>query len=106
MKDTIDRIHALVNGNPWAMAVMGFIPVTELTGVTKQLERYEIKGSQIWVLFKDVCGEDSRYFRALLWAVDQGHIKIEHLQAAANEEPMEIELKEVYLEWEEMQKNE
>lgn len=93
---------ALAEGNPGAMKVLAHLivvgdeidPVGSIGGLgpLMLLDSYEIYGSKIWMLFKDVCGEDIRTTYWMLRAVQLGILSESSLKAAINgEEELDID---------------
>lgn len=91
----IDVIHKLSEGNPGAVTVLArwlkegraidpdaMSPLLQMCS----LDDLDIVGSQIWVLYKDVCDQDMRRFLSLLRAHQLGFLLTRELQAAARGE--------------------
>ncbi len=86
LKDTIgDMFVKMAEGNPGAITVMSRM-VNEGEKIDPQsfagglgaimgLDTHEIYGSRIWMLYKDVCGEDIEKTLALLRAVQLGKLR-------------------------------
>lgn len=62
----IDRIVALSKGNPGAATVLGhmraILPPTDLEHVIKYMEKEQLTGPDIWVLYKDTHGQNIAKF--------------------------------------------
>lgn len=81
---TTDVCLALCDGNPGAATVCGLVlnnakdidPQSALggLGVIMGFDTMEIYGSDIWVLYKDVCGENLVHMLAVLRAAQLGQI--------------------------------
>lgn len=57
MPNILEDITRMCQGNPGALSVLLQLATVRET-IFKALDEREIHGSRIWVLFKDVCGED------------------------------------------------
>ena len=52
-------MYELAGGNPGALSVVGRLDVIHL----EKLKGTDLRGSMIWVGYKDICGEDINEFR-------------------------------------------
>lgn len=52
-------MYELAGGNPGALSVVGRLDFAGLT----QLKQTDLRGSMIWVGYKDICGEDIELFK-------------------------------------------
>ena len=78
----IDAVVALAEGNPGALTVLKKVLDTDpLEGFFKLLnfDSFGVYGSKIWMLYKDVCGEDLNKVLSLLDDVRLGKISREKL---------------------------
>ena len=95
LKDTnISALTKMSEGNPGALAVcMQIINQGEKIdpdgfmagiGTVLWMDTLEIYGPKIWMLFKDVCGEDLIKMLGVLRAVQLGFVGQEKVKAAIN----------------------
>lgn len=66
---TMDRVEKLVDGNPGALRVVIQAMEENITlaiSGLERLERGEIRGSEIWILFKDICKSDTTKFLSVV----------------------------------------
>ncbi len=65
----MEMISVMSEGNPGAITVLAeIIKADPITGVIKilNLDSLDIRGSKIWMLYKDCCGQDmDKFFRTL-----------------------------------------
>lgn len=87
-----DVVIALADGNPGATVVMAQMfkqgaeidPDSSLGGLgaVLSLDTHKIYGPRIWMLYKDVCGQDIRIMLAILRAVQLGYLSESALNRA------------------------
>jgi len=93
LRDTLpDAIIKMSDGNPGALTVMAKIHNEGAAidpdscmgwfGVILSLDTECIYGPDIWMFYKDVCGEDLRTMLGLLRAVQLGFLPVELLRSA------------------------
>jgi hypothetical protein len=77
MDSTMDAVVKMVDGNPGAVtAVMQMIQHPNPKGLLlfMYLDDWQVYGSDIWVLYKDCCGQDMDNMFRLMEAVNQRQI--------------------------------
>lgn len=90
----IEASVALVDGNPGAATAVAALVLAARDGIDPgqpfgahgplfALDELELYGSDIWVLYKDVCGMDAVKFMALLRGWRLGVVRKEQLVAAS-----------------------
>lgn len=65
-----EMILRMSDGNPGALVTIGKLIVADKIESLARLSAAGIHGSRIWVLFKDVCGEDIPRMQAVLRRLD------------------------------------
>lgn len=89
---TIDVITAMAEGNPGALRVL--VEVIKATpevdpdsalgwlGPLCTMDNLDCYGSKVWLLYKDICGQDVRHMIAVLRASQLGFVSRDAIKAA------------------------
>jgi hypothetical protein len=79
MDSTMDGVMKMVEGNPGAVtAVLQMIQHPDPRGLLlfMYLDDWQVYGSDIWVLYKDCCGQDIDNMFRLMGAVNSGKFSL------------------------------
>lgn len=100
--NVLDGLMTMAGGNPGAMRVLSELiflgkeidpdSAFGAFGTIMGLDTCEIYEERIWMLFKDVCGEDISQFVAVIRAWQLGHISREALNTAIDNRGEGLEL--------------
>ena len=98
MNDT-EVLYAMSSGNPGAATVLlclraGFSPFNDNTSVV-QLDELGIYESRIWMLYKDMCGEDIVATRSILQAASLELLSLDALHHAIDHYGEGVDVAEV-----------
>jgi len=98
---TVDALTAVSEGNPGAIVACCTLAnsASEIDpdsglgwlGPILQLDTLDIYGSRIWLLFKDVCGQDETKMLAVLRANQLGLLPAAEIERAIDEDPASID---------------
>jgi hypothetical protein len=105
-KTIIDNLTAMAEGNPGAITVLMRM-YTEGTaidpdsllgslGAIMLLDTFRVYGHRIWMLYKDVCGEDITHTIAVLRACQMGIIPQSQVDTAIDNRGQGIDVEEVF----------